>query len=110
MRKHGCKQYYYILTNNTKIIKAESKWEELFHSDINWKNIYSKPFKTRSDTKLRRFQCRLLHRIITNNMFLLKINKAKNNIFTFCKGTPETNYIFLGNVFQLRHFVMLLSS
>ena len=28
---NSCKQYYYILTNNTNIIKAESKWEELFH-------------------------------------------------------------------------------
>ena len=67
--KNGCKQYYYILTNNTNIIKAESKWEELFHSDINWTQIYSKPFNTTSDTKLRWFQCRLLHTIITTNLY-----------------------------------------
>ena len=78
--------------------------EELFHSDINWTNIYSKPFKTTSDTKLRWFQCRLLHRIITTNMFLLKINKAENNLCTFCKGTPETILHLFGNVFvQLIH-------
>ena len=59
-------------------------------TDINWTQIYSKPFKTTSDTKLRWFQCRLLHRIITTNMFLLKINKAENNLCTVCKGTPET--------------------
>ena len=61
-----------------------------FHSDINWTKIYSKPFKTTSDTKLRWFQCRLLHRMITTNMFLLTVNKAENNLCTFCKGTPET--------------------
>ena len=79
--KNGCKQYYYKLTNNTNIIKAESKWEELFHSDINWTTIYPKPFKTTSDTKLRWFQCRLLHIIITTNMFLLKMNKACYQIY-----------------------------
>ena len=37
-------------------------------------------------------------------MFLLKINKAENNICTFCKGTPETILYLFGNVFvQLIH-------
>ena len=97
--KNGCKQYYYILTNNTNIIKAESKWEELFHSDINCTKIYSKPFKTTSDTKLRWFRCRLLHRIITTNMFLLKVNKAENNLCTVCKSTPETSLHLFGGMY-----------
>ena len=89
--KKGSKVYHYILSAKTNnIIKAESKWEELFHTNINWTNIYSKPFKLTQDTKLRWFQCRILHRIITTNIFLLKINKTESNRCTFCKVFPET--------------------
>ena len=88
--KKGSKVYYYILTDKTSSIKAESKWEELLNCEICWKKIYSKPFKTTQDTKLRWFQCRLLHRIITTNIFAHKIKKAETNLCTFCKHFPET--------------------
>ena len=88
--KKGSKVYHYILSAKNDIIKAESKWEELFHKNINWTNIYSKPFKSTQDTKLRWLQCRILHRILTTNIFLLKINKSESNRCTFCKVFPET--------------------
>ena len=44
------------------------RWNEKFE-DLNWKNIFKICFKTTIDTQLRRFQIRLVHRIL----FLRKI-------------------------------------
>ena len=50
--------YDYQLRKDDKIpINAEQKWETIFKiSKLNWKCIYTLPFKTPIDTKLQEFQ------------------------------------------------------
>ena len=58
--------------NNTPI-KSEQKWKTTFsNSELNWKSIYTLPFKTIIDTKLREFQYKYIMRIIPTNTYLFK--------------------------------------
>ena len=68
---------------------------------MNWENIYQLPFLFTTETKLRVFQIKFLHRRIATNDFLLKIGKKETDTFSFCADSPET---FLGTADQLRLF------
>ena len=55
-----------------------------------WKDIYSAPFNTTSNSKLQWLQYRINHRNLVTNTFLFKIGKTDNNLCSFCKHHPET--------------------
>ena len=48
---------------------AVLKWNISF-PDLNWKLIFAKCFKISNDTKLQRFQIRMLYRILSTNRYL----------------------------------------
>ena len=53
---------------------AQRKYIAKFENDnLNWKTIYSLPFRVTLDTKLRECQCKLLNRCIASNAFVCKI-------------------------------------
>ena len=52
---------------------AVSKWQDHFVSELNWQTIYLKPFVTTQEIKLRWFQYRISHRILTTNSFAYKL-------------------------------------
>ena len=75
--------------------KYAEKWNNKLHIDYDlsqWSSVFKVPFSctNKTDTKLRWFQFRLIHRILGTNLFLFKINKADSNTCTFCKTEEES--------------------
>ena len=61
-------------------MKSQGKWlaEDLFlNVQVNWENTYQQPFLCTTETKLRVFQFKFLHRRVATNDFLLKIGKKE---------------------------------
>ena len=74
-------------------VKSQGKWlaEDLFSNvQVNWENTYQLPFLCTTETKLRVFQFKFLHRRVATNDFLLKIGKKETDSCSFCAGSPET--------------------
>ena len=86
-------------------VKSQGKWlaEDLFSNvQVNWENTYQLPFLCTTETKLRVFQFKFLHRRVATNDFLLKIGKKETDSCSSCAGSPETLTHFFGIVDQLR--------
>ena len=81
---------YSIMLNIEYTSKAAKKWSNVFDGELDWNKIYSLPNKTTKDTKLRWFQYRLLHRILTTNRFLKIIGIKEDDICQFCNTEVET--------------------
>ena len=72
----------------------KSGFLRIFFSNVkvNWENTYQLPFLFTTETKLRVFQFKFLHRRIATNDFLLKIGKKETDSCSFCAGSPETRF------------------
>ena len=57
---------------------------------LEWKEIYSLPFRTSLDTKLREFQYKLLNRCLVINSFLNKIGIIPSPASSFCGELNES--------------------
>ena len=71
-------------------MKSQGKWlaEDLFSNvQVNWENTYQLPFLCTTETKLRVFQFKFLHRRVATTDFVLK---RKTDSCSFCAGSPET--------------------
>ena len=56
---------------------AQLKFNTKFVDDVlEWKEIYSLPFRATLDTKSREFQYKLLNRCLVTNAFLFKVGLA----------------------------------
>ena len=74
-------------------VKSQGKWlaEDLFSNvQVNWENTYQLPFLCTTETKLRVFQFKFLHRGVATNDFLLKIGKKETDSCSFCAASPKT--------------------
>ena len=64
---------------------AQLKFNTKFVDDVlEWKEIYSLPFRATLDTKSREFQCKLLNRCLVTNAFLFKVELASTPACSFC--------------------------
>ncbi|XP_033756945.1 uncharacterized protein LOC117339468 isoform X1 [Pecten maximus] len=98
---------YYILTNKQrgpsvynlfiKNLKTNNKYITKWSEELNlvegtvwWKKINIIPFKSTIDCKLRWFQYRIIHRIISTNKYLHMINLKDSPLCTFCNRHTET--------------------
>ena len=92
--KRGSKRFLQIFISSKKFVrKYAEKWNNKLHIDYNlsqWSSVFKVSFSCTTDTKLRWFQFRLIHRILGTNLFLFKINKADSNTCTFCKTEEES--------------------
>ena len=70
---------------------AQQRYTDLFseHS-LEWKEIYSLPFKVVLDTKSREFQYKILHRFLTTNILLKKMGKVDSSQCSFCGTVDES--------------------
>ena len=72
---------------------ATKKYNEDFNTEafhLDWKRIYSLPFKVTLDTKLREFQYKILHRICYTNDRLFKFRIVDSPLCYFCGEEIET--------------------
>lgn len=91
-----CKSAKYILKQkqlkkklHSVEVKPKQKWENRF-DDLNWKHIYTMPFVSTIDTKLRVFQYKYLMRIYPTNEQLFKMKIVNSVTCTFCNSNTET--------------------
>ena len=70
---------------------AQLNFNTHFVNDVlEWKEIYSLPFRTSLDTKLREFQYKLLNRCLVTNSFLNKIGIIPSPACSFCGELNES--------------------
>ena len=82
-------------TSKVGVIPSRVKWERELNSQIDWKGIYTLNYKCTSDTKLLDFQYRVLNRILTTNVSLVKFGIQDSDKCTFCLRDRETIFHML---------------
>ena len=76
---------------------AKLKFDAHFVNDtLNWKKIYSLPYRVALDTKTREFQYKLLNRCLVTNTFLCKIGIIPSPACSLCGESDESlEHLFL---------------
>ena len=95
-----CKTFYQILIKRktSSPVKSQGKWlaEDLFSNvQVNWENTYQLPFLCTTETRLRVFQFKFLHRRVATNDVLLKIGKKETDSCSFALVPQRHLRIFL---------------
>ena len=67
--------------------KLTDKYSE---TSINWEKVYSLPFRTTLDSKLREFQHKILNNIVFTNDKLFRFGLSQSPNCTFCNEEPES--------------------
>ena len=69
-------------TTPTAKVKLAAKYSNI---DIDWKSVYSLPFRTTLESKLREFQFKILNRIVFTNEKLFRFGMAESPSCAFCQ-------------------------
>ena len=70
---------------------AQLRYNESFDNIcLEWKEIYSLPFKVALDTKSREFQYKVVNRYLVTDTFLKKIGKIDSSACSFCGVSDES--------------------
>ena len=59
-------------------------------TDINFSDVFCNLYLVTNDSKLKKKQCKFLHRGIPTNTFLVKIGIKNSNLCNFCKTVLES--------------------
>ena len=86
----GNKSLQSVLAGSETIPAAVCRWNEQF-DELNWKTMFTRCFKSTSDTQLRWFQSRLLHGLLPTNRYLFIRKIIDSPLCTFCGEEEETN-------------------
>ena len=82
---------YFVLNSKYTKPTCIRKWEETFtETELDWKQIFIKPFKTTIDCQLRWFQVRIIHRIIPTQKYLFLCKLSDTPLCIFCNAEEET--------------------
>ena len=88
--RKGTKAIQNILCQNIRLLpRAVAKWNNTF-LDLDWPAIYSSLKNWTSDTRLKWFQYRILHRVLTTNDYLYKKKVTDSNRCMSYKTEKET--------------------
>ena len=70
---------------------AQQKISDKYPDTItNWKKVYSLPFRTTLDSKLREFHYKILNNIVCTNDILFRFGLSQSPNCTFCNEEPES--------------------
>ncbi|KAH3790897.1 hypothetical protein DPMN_169105 [Dreissena polymorpha] len=92
-RKNKTNKILYTLQikNPTENSKIQNKWQVLFgENELNWKHIFTMPYKATVESTLRNFQYKYFHIIIATNKYLFKCKLSNSNLCDFCSENIET--------------------
>ena len=79
----GCKSYYDGLNQNDAKLNCCSKWEDKLQRNIPWQSCFHQLSKIYV-VNIKRFQMRIMHRIIGTNTMLKEMGVTNNNKCSFC--------------------------
>ena len=100
--KRGASYIYSKMIHKKEISKGILKWWKTNNFEENL--AFLKLKKTTQDTKLRWFQFRLLHNILTTNLSVSKFNPAQSNLCEFCKKEKESIKHLFWDCFHVKTF------
>ena len=84
---------------------AQLKFNTKFVDDVlEWKEIYSLPFRATLDTKSREFQYKLLNRCLVTNAFLFKVGLESTPTCSFCGDMEESLEHLITSCHYSKHF------
>ena len=89
--KKGSRTFYDILIENNIPTPPPQKWINALGGieQDEW-NTYNKQITAIKEIKLKEFQFKINNHILVTKSFLYKINKADDNMCSFCNQHPET--------------------
>ena len=92
--------YYWILDSNRRTLDIKPacifKWDQCYNiNEDDWKKVFSLPFKTCRSTILQTLQYRLLHRIITCNVWLYKAKIKVSPVCDYCDENDTLEHFFI---------------
>jgi hypothetical protein len=72
-------------------------------TDINISDVFRNLYLVTNDSKLKKFQYKLLHKALPTNTFLVKIEIKNSDICNFCKNASDSilHYIWLCPIVKL---------
>lgn len=87
----GASPIYEEMITKDSHVKGQSKWTAALGITVEqWKNSFPFLKSTTKDTKLRWFQFRILHHILSTNRSVSKFKTDQNDRCTFCGAHSET--------------------
>jgi len=91
-----CKDFYWHLINRThEIPTAILKWEEYYYYvNFNWKDIFTLPYKSTSETSLQSMQYQIIHRYFPCNSILNTWNTNLEELCTLCNVEDTLEHYF----------------
>lgn len=95
--KTGPKALYTEIINGMRSQPtAKKKWEATVNipSNDEWKDHYTRAFRTTRETKYQSFQCRLLHRVITCNHLLFRWKMREDGLCDVCDREDTIEHFF----------------
>lgn len=98
----GSKLIKLFFLKNDIVPTAVLRWNEMFE-DINWKDVFCKCFKF-SDTKLKWFQARVLHRLLPTRKFLFDRKIVDDPFCNLCSHEVQTLQHLLWSCVKTQNF------
>ena len=94
LSSYSSSQFIYSILIKKIAVKPTAclKWQAIYDniSNEDWSRFFCTPWKSTSDSSLRYFQFRFLHRVLPTNRLLSLMNKTDNPLCTFCESEVET--------------------
>ena len=92
-----CK-HYYKLVNDSSVMEPTGvkNWREMFPNIlVDWRSKFANIYQITKDNKLRQFQFKLLHKVITTKKELKKFNIATDDECTLCSNADSIFHTFM---------------
>ena len=93
----GCKHYYKLI-NDCSVMEPTGvkNWREKFPNIfVDWRSKFANIYRIMKDNKLRQFQFKLLHKVITTKKELKKFNIATDHECTLCSNADSIFHTFM---------------
>ena len=89
-KKGFSKIYHQMVTEDIEATGLKRWTKHIEISKTEWQYLFRKLKSTTTDTKLRWFQYRILHHILSTNRSVSKFDHTQDHLCTFCKLKSET--------------------
>ena len=88
--------YQECISRKVQVPTSLERWRVLYPeiTGDNWKDIFTRPFKTVRETKIQSFQYKIVHRIINCNKKLFDMRIKPSPICSFCDGIDDIKHFF----------------
>ena len=103
--KKGASAIYRVMLEPHKEVKGHTRQSNSVQITLDqWQNCFKTLKSISRDTKLRWFQLRIMHHILTTNRSVSKYNKEQSHLCQFCSAHSETIHHLFWKCDEVRTF------